>query len=84
MEGSIFPTFILFICSILSPIANINSPPTADISVTTESIRNCFINEAVIVIKPWYRKTDTEENNTPIPMEDVKAMAEIPSITDFA
>ena len=52
IAGSIFPTLILLISSMFAPIATINNPPIADISFTTEAIKNGFIREAVKVIIP--------------------------------
>jgi hypothetical protein len=50
----------------------------------TAVIKNGFINVDVRVIIPWYIKTDTDENSTPIPKEDAKIMEARPSRADFA
>lgn len=62
----------------------INNPPTADIWLMTSPTKNGFINVAVSVMKPWYKNTETDENNTPMPKEDAKMIEERPSRADFA
>lgn len=53
MAGSIFPTLIFLISSILKPTPIRSIPPVAVISVTTASCRNGATADARSAIEPW-------------------------------
>ncbi len=84
MAGSMLPIFNFIISRRLNPMAMINRPPVTDIWLTTSGVRNCFMKDAATVMKPWYTKTDIEDNRTPAPRVEAKTTEAIPSSADFA
>jgi len=53
MAGIILPIRILAAPRRFIPMAMINTPPTADIWLTTSGSRNGLINTAAMVMAPW-------------------------------
>lgn len=83
-EGRRFATLISHISSILKPRPIIKSPPAAVTSLITVFVKSPLSDDAASVIIPWYKKTETEDNITPIPRDEEKIIDEIPSSMDFA
>ena len=57
--------------------------PTSDICATAVSVSTGATKTAKRVMEPSINKTESADKITPMPILEVRAIAAIPSITDF-